>query len=349
MANGTTSHYFHAEAHALSGKLILPFEEQIKKQAYVKLEGHSHKLLLEGEEMRPAKERKPQENYLSQHARNFRLEGIISYSAAHTQVSGHRSKKHPEAFVTLATSYVENLNVLNVVTADRVVAQISTTHFPNQYSPEVTFLGTHFENLRIARHDTEPLLNLAFAGRAPKGKQAYYPTRGTDLMESVERQYGSMRDSVKRLKPAHREAMRLDADDSWLSRQYHGFSKFDYKDLQSRAEEAAKKDKESKVPVSNGGRWEGVTCSLVEHVEIEDIEIPMRDAKPIVIPPPARSFGHVIHVPDFGTIFLAELTVNHNSFHLTMIRLELGCIADGSARIATCNVNGGGKGGGGTP
>jgi len=84
-------------------------------------------------------------------------------------------------------------------------------------------------------------------------------------------------------------------------------------------------------------------------VEIEDIEIQRRDQRPIVIPPPARSFGHVIHIPDFGTIFLAELTVNHNSFDLTMIRLELGCIADGTASIVTCNVNGRGTGGGGTP
>jgi hypothetical protein len=53
----------------------------------------------------------------------------------------------------------------------------------------------------------------------------------------------------------------------------------------------------------------------------------------------------VIHIPDFGTIFLAELTVNHNSFNLTMIRLELGCLADGKVFISTCNVNG--KGGGG--
>jgi hypothetical protein len=86
---------------------------------------------------------------------------------------------------------------------------------------------------------------------------------------------------------------------------------------------------------------------LVEQVVIEDIKIDKKDGDRIVIPPPARCLGHVIHVPDFGTIFLAELKVNHNSFHLTMIRLELGCIADGSASIVSCNVNGGtGKGGG---
>ena len=146
--------YFHAEAHALTGKLNKPFEEQIKEQAFVKLEGHSQELLLKGEELGRLKERKAQKNYLSQHTKNYRLEGIISYSAAYTQVSAHRSKRDPDRLVTLATSSVENLNILNVVTADRVVAQVSTTHLPDQYSPQVTFLGTHFENLRIAGHKT---------------------------------------------------------------------------------------------------------------------------------------------------------------------------------------------------
>lgn len=330
MKENLNSHYFHAEAHALSGKLQRPFEQQIKKQAFVKLEGGSEKLLLEGDQ-KPLNEKKEQENYLSQHAKNFRLEGIISYSAAHTQVSGHRGKKDPTTFVTLATSSVENLNVLNVVTADRVVGQISTTHFPNEHSPKVTFLGTHFENLRIARHKTEPVLNLAFAGVRPEGKGAYYPTRGTSLMASIEKQYERLRTALSGLNPQHREVMRLDIEDSWLSKQYHGFSEFNYDNLLKNAKEAA---------APNGPKWEGVTCSLVEHVEIEDITIDKKEGDPIVIPPPTRCFGHVIHIPDFGTIFLAELKVNHNSFTLTMIRLELGCIADGSASFATCNVNG---------
>lgn len=337
MKDNLNSHYFHAEAHALSGKLQLPFEQQIKKQAFVKLEGESERLLLEGDQ-KPLSEKKAQENYLSQHSKNYRLEGIISYSAAHTQVSGHRSKKDPKAFVTLATSSVENLNVLNVVTADKVVGQISTTHHPNESSPQVTFLGTHFENLRIARHRTEPVLNLAFAGDRPQGKDAYYPTRGTSLMSSIEKQYERLRTALRGLEPKHREVMRLEVEDSWLSKQYHGFSDFNYEALQQKAKDAA---------APNGPKWDGVTCSLVEQVVIEDIKIDKKDGDRIVIPPPARCLGHVIHIPDFGTIFLAELKVNHNSFHLTMIRLELGCIADGSASIVTCNVNGKGAGGSG--
>ena len=59
MKDNRTSHYFHAEAHALTGKLKLPFEEQIKKQAFVKLEGQLADL--------PDEER-AHRNYFSQHA-----------------------------------------------------------------------------------------------------------------------------------------------------------------------------------------------------------------------------------------------------------------------------------------
>lgn len=345
-------HYFHAEAQALTGKLILPFEEHIKEQAFVKLEGEREKLLLEGDS-EELKTKKAQRNYRSQHAKEYRLEGIISYSAAHTQVSGHRSKKHPDRFVTLATSVVENLNVLNVVTADRVVAQISTTHLAGQYSPEVTFLGTHFENLRIARHKTEPALKLDFAGKRPEGGRAFYPVKGTGLMASAERLYKKLRADFKAVKADLEQeyVRRLDAEDSWLSKQYHKFSDFDYDELQKSADEgfrlsareAAEKNSLAANGSGNGNHWDRVTCSLVEHIEIEDIEIEREDEDPIVIPPPARSFGHVIHVPNFGTIFLAELKVSHGSFHLTMIRLELGCIADGTASIVSCNVNGSNK------
>jgi hypothetical protein len=154
-----TPHYFHAEAHALKGKLDLPIDAEIRPQAFVKLEGKLADLS-NGDGRR---------NYLSQHAKNFRLEGVISYAAAHTQVSGHASKKFRGASVTLSTSVVEDLNVLNVVTADRVVAQIATTHFPDRYTPEVTFLGTHFENLRIARHKTEPFMKLDMCQQALSG------------------------------------------------------------------------------------------------------------------------------------------------------------------------------------
>ena len=79
-------HYFHAEARALQGRLNLPFEQEIKQQAFVKLEGKLAEL---------TEEKRRQRNYFSQHAKNFRLEGIVSYSAAHTQVSDIRARSTP--------------------------------------------------------------------------------------------------------------------------------------------------------------------------------------------------------------------------------------------------------------
>jgi hypothetical protein len=320
------SHYFHAEAHALTGKLDLPFKEEIKKQAFVKLEGQLADLT------------DAQRNYFSQHAKNFRLEGIISYAAAHTQVSGHESNKHKGASVTLSTSVVEDLNVLNVITADRVVAQISTTHLPGQYSPEVTFLGTHFENLRIARHKAEPYLKLDLAAERP-GEDAMRIGQGSKFMTAVEAQYERLKKWLEGLGAEAREAMRFALPDGSITKKYHGGSP-DYGKITSQA--AAARDEDKKTGTGKSG---GITCSLVENVEIKDISVKAADGKSIQIPPPARSCGHVIHIPDFGTIFLAELTANHNSFNLTMIRLELGCIADGNVSLATANVNG--KGGGG--
>jgi hypothetical protein len=51
--------------------------------------------------------------------------------------------------------------------------------------------------------------------------------------------------------------------------------------------------------------------------------------------------GHVIEIPDFGRIFLAELKVDCDSFEFNMIRLDMGCVADGSGKVTNYAVNGG--------
>jgi hypothetical protein len=347
MAPNAMSHYFHAEAHALAGKLRLPFEEHIKKQAFVKLEGNLDDL--------PVEER-AQRNYFSQHSKNFRLEGIVSYAAAHTQVSGHQSEKHDGASVTLATSVVEDLNVLNVVTADRVVAQISTTHIPGQYSPHVTFLGTQFENLRIARHRADPYLKLDMAGARVEGKDALPFKQGSDLWNSIVAQYGTLKAKIKSLAKEELDEKRLkEAADALLGENYHGLE-LNHDEILSQALAAKSKDEDPEGAKQQAARqndpkqkkdetWGGINCSLVENIEIDTISAKKADGEAVQIEPPATTFGHVIDIPDFGKVFLAELTVKHNSYHLTMIRLEMGCLAAGSAGVASANVNGKGSGG----
>ena len=72
--------------------------------------------------------------------------------------------------MTLSTSVVENLNILNVVTADRVVAQVSTEHPREGYIPTITFLGSQFVNLRLAGQLVEVELDWDILANYPGGR-----------------------------------------------------------------------------------------------------------------------------------------------------------------------------------
>jgi hypothetical protein len=155
--NGRTHHY-NAEATILSGHLQLPLVQQVKPQAYAKL---------------------PDEGgYISQRADNYRLESVISFRSAYTQVAGNRSTKPNQGWTTLTTTAIEGLNVLDVVTADRVVGQIITEHPLEGYVPTVSFLGTRFENLRIAGHPVDLDIDLNILGAKPDNDASYTQHQG---------------------------------------------------------------------------------------------------------------------------------------------------------------------------
>ncbi len=167
-------HRYHAEATAVEGHLRLPIKQPIERQAHAKVPEHG--------------------GYVSQHSDDYRVEGIVSYSAAHTQVAGHKDDKPGHGYTTLATSVIENLNVLNVVTADRVVGQVSIEHPLEGYIPSITFLGTHFYNLRIAGKPVEVDLDLDFIGEKPEGDRSY--TRHQGFMDRVANRLGIVRAHV---------------------------------------------------------------------------------------------------------------------------------------------------------
>ncbi len=171
------THRYHAEATVLHGDLYHPLVQEIKPQTNVKLaEGGG---------------------YLSEHAEPYRLEGVISFEKAYTQVAGNPDSKPGHGWSTLATSVVEKLNILEVVTADRVVGQIATDHPLEGYVPTVHFLGTRFENLRIAGHpvniDIYP--DPGFLGERPANDGAY--TRHPGLLKRLEEQFERIRKSDK--------------------------------------------------------------------------------------------------------------------------------------------------------
>src|ERR1700679_1843667 len=67
---------------------------------------------------------------------NFRLNEPISYTAAHTVVSGSRNEKDG-SYTTLASSTIEGLNILDMVTADRIVARVASKQLITDEQPPI--------------------------------------------------------------------------------------------------------------------------------------------------------------------------------------------------------------------
>ncbi len=283
------THQYVADANVFSATLDQPKPENVDPQAPIVLD--------------------PAGGYKYKPADPLKLDGIISYTSGYTQVAGHPSVKL-RGFTTLATSVVENLNVLDVITADRVVGQISTTHpaLSEGEVPSVSFLGTRFDNLRIGGHKVEVERHLDILGPKPADDLSYFEDRG--VYRRLAHQYANI----------HRA---LDLPD-WASEEF-----------------AWNQDQ-----VRSSGKMK---CSLVSGISGA----------------PGITFGHVIDLPHFGRIYLGELLVTREKsngmavvgdsqapgpdygyvFHLHMIRLQLGCIAHGTATIIALDTNGGGKGG----
>lgn len=167
-------HQYFAEADVLSADIQQPVQDVIKPRAFVELSKRGRC--------------EDKGHYHYKKADPFRLDGILSYEGGYTQVAGHPSSKIA-GFSTLATSVIEGLNVLDVVTADRVVAQISTVHpaYGTGQVPEVTFLGTRFDNLRIAGHKVEVDRCLDILGPKLADDESYFENGG--VLGRISQQY----------------------------------------------------------------------------------------------------------------------------------------------------------------
>ena len=165
------THTFNAEAIVLQGNLQLPLAQKIEPQAHSKLAETG--------------------GYLTQRSDGYRLESVVSFRSAYSHVAGNRSLKSGEGWHTLTTTVVEGLNVLDVLTADRVVGQMITEHPLVGYVPSISFLGTRFENLRIAGQPVELNLDQEIFGSRPADDAPY--TRDQGLLDRVSSQYERIR------------------------------------------------------------------------------------------------------------------------------------------------------------
>jgi hypothetical protein len=299
-----TYHEYHAEAQALSGHLRRPVEQKIEPHVPVALKGR-------------------RSGHLYRFTEDVSIEGLITFKSAHSRVSGSKSsKKDPKhhGWVTLSTSILEGLNVFEVITADRIVSQVSTDHPEvDGHFPHVTFLGTQFDNLRVSGFPVTPTLNFGICGTKPDHDRSYL-------------------DDLKFLEMVKQQTERI-ADAGGLPK--------DMKEIYD--ERRAHVNQLIKNGGSNGSHEPKVICSLVTSID-KKIEESI---------PGVKVIGHLLVIPDFGTVSLGEIEVGEknyelkdekpkpegplrpgNYFELTIIKMKLGCIGAGTASGGTVSANG---------
>jgi len=140
-----TFHY-RGCAHAFSGQFTRPFHHQIDVQAQSALPiigGHGNARV-----------------------ENFQFREFISFRKGATHVSGARQAEDG-SHNTLVTATLEGLNLLDVVTADRMVARLYSKHPQNEGEGSFTIVGSKIENLRIAGYPVHIDLDLKTFEKIP--------------------------------------------------------------------------------------------------------------------------------------------------------------------------------------
>ena len=283
------SHDYHAAAHVLSGALQRPIEQQIEQHAPVAL-----------------KDRRG--GHLTRFTEDVSIEGLITFTKGHTRVSGSRSVKN-NGWVTLSTSVLEGLNVFEIITADRVVSQVSTDHpYKDGHFPHVTFLGTQFTNLQVSGFPLTLKVDLGIFGDRPANDQSYF--QDLKFLTTVKNQTEAIANAPglpKEIKAQYDKKL------AYINQLI------------------------STSSASGRGKHEPITCSLVQH--IDPIPIPGLQifGHILVIP----EFG----VLSLGEVEVGEKMYEGSKrpnvyFELTGVNMTLGCVGHGTAKGATATANG---------
>ncbi len=146
----STFHY-HACAHAFSGKFTRPFQDLIEVQAATSLPiigGHGNSRVS-----------------------NFQFREFVSFKQGYTHVSGAH-QDDDSSHNTLVTATLECLNVMDVLTADRIVARLYSKTPTAGREGQFTLVGSKFENLRIAGHPVSLQLDFKLFETIPTYKDA---------------------------------------------------------------------------------------------------------------------------------------------------------------------------------
>jgi hypothetical protein len=168
--------YFHADASSLGGFIEKPFQKHLPPQASASLPSVG--------------------GHISTRTEAFDLDGVISCRSAYTRVSGRHIEEDGSASI-LVTAVLEGLNILEIVKAERIVAQV-TAEYPSAGGfPRISFAGSHFDRFVIGHSDASIALNSSLLGFATGGKASRVPITHSLFHETGRQQAAKLVKSVK--------------------------------------------------------------------------------------------------------------------------------------------------------
>lgn len=241
----------------------------------------------------------------------FRHDGFVSFDSAVAEVGGGYDECH-HRFTSFASSIVENLNIHDVVTADRVVSRMAV------YSPTMgdergelsfTISGSHFDNLRIAGHKFDVKL-------------------ATHVFQE--------HDTHSKIANAHR-ASKLD---EWLlGSKLARLSEKELEEVENTYHALG-----GMTEVLKGWKVKGekrrddvIIFSALNHIKIEDHAGPNTEL---------LGFGSIICIPKFGVVRLGELKVQKHHRSLLMLRVDMCSAGSGGSGTGGTGTGGSGNPGG---
>ena len=258
---------YQGSAYGFAGEVERPFRHVIPSQAATVLGVHGGR----GQDR----------------VENFKVEGVVSFDSASVEVGGSFDDCH-HRHTSYASSTVENFNMLNVVTADKIVSRVAI------YSPKLnepggyTFnvIGSHFDNLRIAGHKVD-----------------------VKLATHIFREH----DSHEKIANAHKQAR----FDQWLlGSKLGGLNNKELEKLEDdyHALGGMSQVVEAWKQTGNKRSTDNLSFSLLNHIKIEDHA--GKDTDLI-------GYGSIICIPKFGVVRLAEITVGKHCVSLNMLRVDM--------------------------
>lgn len=276
---------YHADANPIGGTIHRPFNGFVPSHTSISLP-------IAG-------------GFLKKQHKGRKWKDIVSYDSESTHVSG--SKKDEDGpWTTQVSATITGLNILEVVTADKVVAQLSVAHPQDGREPTISVIGSQFENLRISGTKIEPVIRYDLFsdhdGVSEEDPTKRYPKKTWPRQEKFLAKVAAQKAQAKDKYGKTYEGKPLPG---WVRHHFHWFDS----------------------PQGLNDR-DYIQCSLIDHLPAMPENFPG-----IVV-------GNAIYVPGFGKVYFGEVIVHHKTFTLSMIRAQLGSPVGGAVSAATASSNG---------